>query len=156
MRDIYLDVSLQVLHPTENALLGDVCAFASYYNRISKFVEAHRLPPTISIASGHNETNIAQVGIYLTGVTALATGIDTAVITPYIQTVSELEASLLRDQHLGLAHVLFSVEPYRALFDALVKIVATIDQLRVFGIHILDLLYQSLIYLIYSNKLYYS
>lgn len=133
--------SLQVLHPTENALLVDVCAFASYYNRISQFVEAHRLPPAISLLSGNNETNSAHVGLYLT---ALATGIDSAVVAPYIQTLSELEASLLRDQHLGLAHILFSVEPYRALFDAVFKIISTIDQSRVFGIHILDLLYQSL------------
>lgn len=132
---------MQVLHPTENALLDDVCTFATYYNRISKFVETHRLPPIISSICGHNETNIGQVGLYLT---ALATGIDTAVITPYIQTLSELEASLLRDQHLGLTHILYTVEPYRSLFGAVVKIISTIEQSRVFGIHILDLLYQSL------------
>lgn len=125
-----MKVSLNIpnLHPAEKTILEKLCLLGTKCKYLSEFVKKYKM---------HSAIQKHEIcGLYLE---SLCCGLDT-VLGIYRQELVDMEEELLEDPFLPLTHFL-KLEKYILLFQVLSNLVSEIENEKVHGCRILDLLY---------------
>ncbi|XP_041369156.1 gamma-tubulin complex component 4-like [Gigantopelta aegis] len=129
---------LPFIHPSEVNVLNQLCRLGTYFRDFSLFIDKYGSALSFT-NTGDDSDSVLLHGLYLK---ALCTGLD-RVLQDYRQVLLSLESQVLADPHLGVTHVLYTLQEYKLLFPALASVIDQIVSHKAHGCYILDILHKA-------------
>lgn len=128
---------LPFIHPSEVGVLNRVCRLGAIYKTLQAFIKRYSGSPNLGThVQEPRPGDRLPDGLYLR---TFCAGLD-KVLEPYRKALLDLEQDILGDPSLTLGHVQHMLEPFQALFPALVSLTKQIQTQAYHGGQILDLL----------------
>jgi len=138
--DLQVIKNLPFVHPSEIEVLDKICSLGGFYMKFQSFIQQYSvdLSPVSKILNKKDSSSADKRlrGQYLH---AFCVGLD-AVLQPYRDTLVKIEEQVIRDPHIPLSFVHQGLENYFFTFPSLDAVVRTIEDKKVHGCSILELL----------------
>ncbi|XP_052795876.1 gamma-tubulin complex component 4-like isoform X1 [Mya arenaria] len=131
-----VESDLPFMHSADEEQLNYVCRLGTHYAKLTNFIK--RYGTTHSLPNPGGKAVEGVCGLY---VKAFCSGLD-RVLGAYRNKVLELEAAILQDPHLSIAHIACQLQQYQLLFPALVAVVDQITTHKAHGCYILDIVHK--------------
>ncbi|KAL8582302.1 hypothetical protein ACOMHN_037059 [Nucella lapillus] len=134
---------LPFIHPSEVKLLNDLCRLGTLYKSFQQFIQDHgsavSTRPTVFVDSLCAGAGGELHGLYMR---SFCRGLD-MVLADYRDALLSLEQQILRDPHLPVSHLQYSLQEFQLLFPALSTVLQQIISHRAHGCYLLDILYKN-------------
>ncbi|KAL8582321.1 hypothetical protein ACOMHN_037078 [Nucella lapillus] len=120
---------------TEVKLLNDLCRLGTLYKSFQQFIQDHGSAVSTRPTGAGGELH----GLYMR---SFCRGLD-MVLADYRDALLSLEQQILRDPHLPVSHLQYSLQEFQLLFPALSTVLQQIISHRAHGCYLLDILYKN-------------
>ncbi|XP_065672561.1 gamma-tubulin complex component 4 isoform X3 [Hydra vulgaris] len=137
--EIEVTKNLPFVHPSETELLNKICKLGGYYRMFENFIEKFSVdlvPVNLILKTEIVKQNQGLQGQYLH---AFCAGLS-LVLQPYLQTLIHIEDQIIRDPHTPLSRLHQELEEYFFVFPTLMNMINKIQNKKVHGCQILELL----------------
>ncbi|KAK7116694.1 gamma-tubulin complex component 4-like [Littorina saxatilis] len=126
---------LPFIHPSEVEVLNELCRLGTLYKSFQHFIQEHGT----GVATKRTGSDGKLHGLYIR---SFCRGLD-QVLTDYRNALLSLEQEILRDPHLPVSHLHYSLRGFQLIFPALSTVLEQIISHRAHGCYLLDVLYKN-------------
>ncbi|XP_076444201.1 gamma-tubulin complex component 4-like [Babylonia areolata] len=126
---------LPFIHPSEVKVLNDLCRLGTLYKSFQQFIQDYGS----GVSTIHTGTEGELHGLYIR---SFCRGLN-MIMADYRDALLSLEQQILRDQHLPVSHLQYSLQEFQLLFPALSTVLQQIISHRAHGCYLLDILHKN-------------